>query len=187
MVDTLDPCFDDNINNDVSSLYVEIIDKNRARMHDLWPKVVEERKNWNPLELCSRQRWETTQANHIRKYKRYLDDHSVPVPKSTRLDHNKRSATRSNTASHLDSSVGLSTELAVVPTESIASHNGETFARETEATTCDCKGALEFWSTNGYAQSEAFPSLERGGENEDLQGIEQFCWSLTQRRTTSKL
>ena len=112
---------DDDINNDVSSLYVEIIDKNRARMHDLWPKVVEERKNWNPLELCSRQRWKTTQANHIRKYKRYLDDHSVPVPKSTRLDHNKRSATRSNTASHLDSSVGLSTELAVVPTESIAS------------------------------------------------------------------
>ena len=113
------------MNNDVSSLYVEIIDKNRARMHDLWPKVVEERKNWNPLELCSRQRWETTQANHIRKYKRYLDDPSVPVPKSTRLDHNKRSATRSNTASHLDSSVGLSTELAVVPTESSASHNGE--------------------------------------------------------------
>ena len=158
---------DDDINNDVSSLYVEIIDKNRARMHDLWPKVVEERKNWNPLELCSRQRWKTTQANHIRKYKRYLDDHSVPVPKSTRLDHNKRSATRSNTASHLDSSVGLSTELAVVLTESIASHNGETFARETEATICHYNGALEFSSTNGYAQSEAFPSLERGGENED--------------------
>ena len=129
MVDTLDPCFDDDINNDVSSLYVEIIDKNRARMHDLWPKVVEERKNWNPLELCSRQRWETTQANHIRKYKRYLDDPIVLIPKSTRLDHNKRSATRSNTASHLDSSVGLSTKLAVVLTESIASHNGETFAR----------------------------------------------------------
>ena len=32
------------INNDVNSLYVEIIDKNRTRMHDLWPKVVEERK-----------------------------------------------------------------------------------------------------------------------------------------------
>ena len=143
MVDTLDPCFDDDINNDVSSLYVEIIDKNRARMHDLWPKVVEERKNWNPLELCSRQRWETTQANHIRKYKRYLDDHSVPVPKSTRLDHNKRSATRSNTASHLDSSVGLSTKLAVVLTESIASHNGETFARETEATICHYNGAFK--------------------------------------------
>ena len=43
------PLLDDgylgDINNDVSSLYVEIIDKNRARMHDLWPKVVEERKN----------------------------------------------------------------------------------------------------------------------------------------------
>ena len=31
----------------------------------------------------------------------------------------------------------------------------------------DYKGALEFWSTNGYAMSEAFSSLERGVENED--------------------
>ena len=166
-MDILDPCSDDDINNDVNSLYVEIIDKNRTRMHDLWPKVFEERKTRNPLELCSRRRWETTQANHIRKYKRYLDDPSVPVPKSTRLDHNKRSATRSNTASHLDSSVGLSTELTVVPTESSASHSGETFAQDTEATKCDYKGTLEFTSANGYAQSEAFLSLERGGENED--------------------
>ena len=43
----------------------------------------------------------------------------------------------------------------------------KTFARETEATTCDYRGALEFSSANGYAQSEALPSLERGGENED--------------------
>ena len=145
------------INNDVNSLYVEIIDKNRTRMHDLWPKVFEERKTRNPLELCSRQRWETTQANHnfecdyklcftlifikegyhIRKYKRYLDNPNVLVPKPTRLDRNKHSATRSNTTSHLDSSVRLSTELAVVPIESSVSHNGETFARETEATICD--------------------------------------------------
>ena len=69
---------------------------------------------------------------HTRKYKRYLDDPSVPVPKSTELEHNRRSATRSNTASHLDSSVCLSIELAVVPTESSASHNGETFTREIE-------------------------------------------------------
>ena len=55
----------------------------------------------------------------------------------------------------------------MVPTESSASHSGETFARETEATKCDYKGTLEFTSTNGYAQSEAFPSLERGGKNED--------------------
>ena len=75
-------------------------------MHDLWPKVVEETKTQNPLELCAWQRWEITQANHnfecdykscftlifikhryhIRKYKRYLDDPSVPVPKSTKLD-----------------------------------------------------------------------------------------------------
>ena len=30
----------------------------------------------------------------------------------------------------------------------------------------DYKGTLEFSSANGYAQSEAFLSLERGGENE---------------------
>ena len=71
---------------------------------------------------------------HVRKHKRYLDDPSVQVPKLTRLDRNKRSAARSNTASHLDILVGLSTELAVVLTELNASHNGETFARKTEAT-----------------------------------------------------
>ena len=75
----------------------------------------------------------------------------------------------SNTASHLDSSVGLSTELAVVPTESSASHNGETYARRTEANKCDYKGALEFSFANDYAQSEAFLSFERGGENEAKQ------------------
>ena len=64
MVDTLDSCFDDDINNDVNSLYVEIIDKNRTKMHDLWLKVVEETKTLNPLKLCSWQRWEITQANH---------------------------------------------------------------------------------------------------------------------------
>ena len=124
MVDTLDPCFDDDINNDVNSLYVEVIDKNRTRMHDLWPKVFEERKTRNPLELCSRQRWKQHKPITLGSM-RNTDDHSISVPKSTMLDRNKRSATRSNTASHLDSSVGLSTELAVVPTESSASHNGE--------------------------------------------------------------
>ena len=115
-MDILDPCSDDNINNDVNSLYVEIIDKNRTKMHDLWLKVVEETKTLNPLELCSWQRWEITQANHnfecdyncvlpafllkkgyhIRKYKRYLGDPSLPVPKSKKLDCNKHSVTHSN-------------------------------------------------------------------------------------------
>ena len=54
-----------------------------------------------------------------------------------------------------------------MPTESSASHQGETFVQETEATIYDYKGALVFWSTNGSALSEAFPSLERGVENED--------------------
>ena len=106
-------------------------------MHDLWPKVVEETKIQNPVELCSWLRWEITQANHnfecdykssftlifikegyhIRKYKRYIDDPSVPVPKSTKLDRNKRSATRSNTTISIPQSA-VSTELkAVVSTE----------------------------------------------------------------------
>ena len=55
----------------------------------------------------------------------------------------------------------------MVPTESSASHQGETFVQETEATIYDYKGALVFWFTNGSALSEAFPSLERGVENED--------------------
>ena len=142
-------------------------------MYDLWPKVVEETKTQNPLELCSWQRWEITQANHnfecdykssftlifikeeyhIRNYKRYIDYHSVPVPKSAKLNHNKRSATRSNTAISIPQSV-VSTELkAVEPIEESVSHKGETFVQET-ATKCGYRGALELWSTNGYALSE---------------------------------
>ena len=91
---------------------------------------------------------------HIRKYKRCIDDHSVSVPKSTKLDRNKRSETRSKTAISIPQSV-VSTELkAVVPTGESASHKGETFAQETEAIICDYRGALELWSTHGYALSE---------------------------------
>ena len=106
-------------------------------MHDLWPKVGDETKSQNPLKLCSWQRWESTQANHnfecdykssvtlifikegyrIRKYKRYIDDPSVPVPKSTKPDRNKRSAIQSNNPNSIPQSV-VSTELkVVVPTE----------------------------------------------------------------------
>ena len=53
----------------------------------------------------------------IRKYKRYIDDPSVPVPKSTKPDRNKRSAIQSNTPISIPQSV-VSTELkVVVPTE----------------------------------------------------------------------
>ena len=142
-------------------------------MHDMWPKVVKETKTQNPLELCSWQRWEITQANHnfecdykssftlifikegynIRNYKRYIDYHSVPVPKSAKLNHNKRSATRSNTAISIPQSF-VSTELkAVEPIEESVSHKGETFVQET-ATKCGYRGALELWSTYGYALSE---------------------------------
>ena len=143
-------------------------------MHDLWPKVVEETKTRNLLELCSWQRWEITLANHnfesdykssftlisikegyhVRKYKRYIDDLSVSVPKSTKLDRNKRSATRSKNAVSIPQSVVFTELKAVVLTEESASHKGETFVQETEATICDYRGALELWSTNGYALSE---------------------------------
>ena len=128
---------------------------------------------------------------HIRKYERYQDDPSVPVPKSTKLDHNKHSATRSKTAISIPQSVD-STELkAVVPTESSASHKGETTVQETEATICDCRLMLKLWFSNGYALSKAFPSLERGTKDKDtrwsfyskskilletyLESIKQFC------------
>ena len=91
---------------------------------------------------------------HIRNYKRYIDDHSVSVPKSTKLDRNKRLATPSKTEMPIPQS-NVSTELkAVVPTEESASHKGETFVQEKEATICDYRGALELWSTSGYALSE---------------------------------
>ena len=134
----LDPCSDGDINYDVSSLYVEIIDKNRSYYKcTICGRKLSRKQSRNPLELCSWQRWEITQANHnfecdykssftlifikegyhIWKYKRYIDDPSVPVPKSTKLDRSKRSATRSNTAISIPQSV-VSTELkAVVTTE----------------------------------------------------------------------
>ena len=91
---------------------------------------------------------------HIRKYKRYIDDHSVSVPKSTKLDRNKRLATPSKTAISIPQS-NVSTELkAVAPTEESASHKGETFVQEKEATIFDYRGALELCSTSGYALSE---------------------------------
>ena len=95
-MDTLDPCSDSDINNDVSSLYVEIIDKNR--LHCKCTICGWTLSTWNPLELSSWRRLEITQANHnfewdyklsftlifikegyhIRKYNRYIDDPTVP-------------------------------------------------------------------------------------------------------------
>ena len=112
----LDDGYLGDINNDVSSLYVEKIDKNRL---------------YYKCTICGRKLSRKQRLNykssftlifikegyHIRKYKRYIDDPSVPVPKSTKLDRSKRSATRSNTAISIPQSV-VSTELkAVVTTE----------------------------------------------------------------------
>ena len=91
---------------------------------------------------------------HIRKYKRYIDDHSVSIPKSTKLDRNKRSATCSKTTISIPQSIVSTEHKAVVPTVESASHKGETFVQETEATICDYRGTLELWSTNSYALSE---------------------------------
>ena len=126
-------------------------------MYDLWPKVVEETKtSANHNFECDYKSSFTLifikEGYHIRNYKRYIDYHSVPVPKSAKLDHNKRSATRSNTAISIPQSVD-STE-AVVPIEESVSYKGETFVQETKTTKCGYRGALELWSTNGYALSE---------------------------------
>lgn len=88
------------------------------------------------------------------------------MPKSTKSDRNKRSATCANTASTIPESID-STKVAVVPTVSSVSHSEEILAQEIEATICDYRGALEFSPSNRYAQSEAFPSLERGVDNKD--------------------
>ncbi|RMX42158.1 hypothetical protein pdam_00009401 [Pocillopora damicornis] len=112
--DTPDNEYLGDVNNDVSSLYVERIDKNRS----YYKCTICGRK------LSRKQRLEThlscvhgKEGYHIRKYKRYINDPSVPVPKSTKLDRSKRSATCSNTAISIPQSV-VSTELkAVVTTE----------------------------------------------------------------------
>ena len=51
-------------------------------------------------------------------------------------------------------SLSFPLNLAVVSTDENASLKREMFVQETEATICDYKGALELWSTNGYALSE---------------------------------
>ena len=48
----LDICFDDDINNDVSSLYVEIIDKNRSYYKcTICGRKLSRKQTQNPLEL----------------------------------------------------------------------------------------------------------------------------------------
>ena len=110
-----------------------------------------------------------TEGYHIRKYKRYLDNPSVPVPKSTKFDRNKRSATRSNAAISIPQSV---VDVAAVPTESSAS---QTFVQDPEATMCDYRGAFESSPSNGNTQTEVFPSLERGDESEDTRVTIETC------------
>ena len=103
VMDTLDPSSDDDINNDVNSLYIEIIEQECTICGR---KLSRKQKDSNPLELCSRQRWETTQANH-----------------------------------NFECHYKLCFTVIF-------------YKKDTEATICDYRGALEFSSTNGYAQSE---------------------------------
>lgn len=89
-------------------------------------------------------------------------------PNQQSLTVNKRSATRStaNAAISIPQSV---VDVAVLSTESSAS---QTFVQDQEETMCDYRGASEFSPTNGCTQSEVFPSLESGVENEDTTVIE---------------
>ena len=124
-MDTLVFCSDDDINNDVSSLDVEIIEKNRSYYKcTICGRKLSKKQLKTHLSCVHGQSCEITQANHnfkcdckssftlifmkegyhIRKYKRYIDDHSVSVLKSTKLD-------RSNTAISIPQSV-VSTQLS---------------------------------------------------------------------------
>ena len=103
-----------------------------------------------------------TEGIHIRKYKRYLDNPSVPVPKSTKCDRNKRSATRSNAAISIPQSVV--DFVAVLPTESSAS---QTFVEEPEATICDYRDALDFSERRVENEDTRFiETLSRGSDSE---------------------
>ena len=62
--------------------------------------------------------------------------------------------TLNQTAISIPQSVVFTELKAVVLTEERASHKGGIFVKETEATTCDYRGALGLWSMNGYALSE---------------------------------
>lgn len=79
-----------------------------------------------------------------------MDNPSVPEPKSTKFDNNKRSATRSNAAISIPQSF---VDVAVVPTESSAS---QTFVQEPEETMCDYRGAFEISPSNGYTQTRGY-------------------------------
>ena len=64
-MDTLVFCSDDDINNDVSSLDVEIIEENRSYYKcTICGRKLSRKQTQNPLELWAWQRWEKTQANH---------------------------------------------------------------------------------------------------------------------------
>ena len=107
-MDTLDPCSDGDINNDMNSLYVEIIKENRSYYKcTICGRKLSKKQILKTHLSCVHGECDykssftlifIKEGYHIRNYKRYMDDHSVLVTKSTKLDLNKRSATRSKTA-----------------------------------------------------------------------------------------
>ena len=107
-MDSLDPCSDDDINNDLNSLYVEVIVKNRTYYkcticgRKLWRKQGIEthlscvhgksEKEHKPITILNACDYKScfillfiTEGYHIRNYKKYLDDPSVPVPNQQSL------------------------------------------------------------------------------------------------------
>ena len=162
----------------MSSLYVEIIDKNRSYYKcTICGRKLSKKQRLKTHLSCVPYHKPITILNAItnRNLPSFLQekDATLGIIRNTRkfpvyqyqnqqslIVTIKRSASRSNTTISIPQSV-VSTELkAVVPRESSASHRGETLVQETEATIYDYKGALEFWSTNGSALYEAFLSLD---------------------------
>lgn len=102
-MESLESRSDDELNNDVNSLYVEGIDKNRTYYKCTICGRILSRKQRLKIHLSS---IHGKEGYHIRKFKRYLDNPSVPVPKSTKFDREQAfSNTFHGERSHLDSSI----------------------------------------------------------------------------------
>lgn len=110
---------------------------------------------------------------NIRTYKRYLDDPSLPLPKSTKYDLKKRSASNVN-CNDLNNVIPSQQAILNHPESSVCDIT-YTYSQETEAITHDDMGTLEISgsSLDGYAEAETFAEKEVDseawlGDNEPL-------------------
>ena len=108
-----------------------------------------------------------SEGYHIRKNKRYLDDPSVQVPKSTKFDQKKRSTLHSNTVTSIPQSVLFTQQTELIYPESNACSNGDTLVQETEVTTCNYQGTSEMEGSSTDALSQPEMCLEEVVDSKD--------------------